>query len=157
MCIIALLKFMDAFESSEQIQKNLEMQGEYFNSYLLDCLDEHFVRMKNKLPIEPIDDLGKDYFLNRRMSKVYYDVSKQPYLYISEGTVIYYVLSVGFNNAGIPFVTIQECNKVFCYRLPDDYSNWAMTVIGMANKGTNLFPSTVVFSKKNNKYYADIL
>lgn len=44
---IALLNYMNHFESVEQIHdKDLSMQGEYFNSFLCDQLSQRFVRMK---------------------------------------------------------------------------------------------------------------
>ena len=47
--------------------------------------------------------------------------------------------------------------KPVCYRLPQELSDWAYTVIGIANMGENLFPAQVTFSKINGRYYADIL
>lgn len=47
----------------------------------------------------------------------------------------YYVLSVGCSRNGAPLVTISENEKPICYRLPDEYGEWAMNVVGMANMG----------------------
>lgn len=41
--------------------------------------------------------------------------------------------------------------------LPEEYSEWAMTVVGMANMGEKLFPEEVVFSLVDGQYYVDIL
>lgn len=53
-------------------------------------------------------------------------------------------------------MTIFENNEIECYRLPGDYGEWAMTVVGMANMGEEFFPEEVVFSVNNGKYYVDI-
>ena len=54
-------------------------------------------------------------------------------------------------------MTIMENDKPFCYRLPLEYGEWAMTAVGMANMGEKLFPSQVVSSLVDEKYYVDIL
>ena len=43
------------------------------------------------------------------------------------------------------------------YRLPEDYGEWAMNVVGMANMGEKLFPCKVVFSLIDGRYLVDIL
>lgn len=53
--------------------------------------------------------------------------------------------------------TIEETEGVNCYRLPDDLSKWAMTLVGLADMGTNLFPAEIVFTEFDGKFYADIL
>ena len=58
---------------------------------------------------------------------------------------------------GNPLATIASEHENKCFRLPEQLSEWAMTVIGMANMGENLLPSEVVFSLINGRYYADIL
>ena len=67
------------------------------------------------------------------------------------------VLSVGMDKSGIPLITISNEGNPICYRLPEELSDWAYTVIGMANRGVNLFPSQVVFTKEKNRYFANIL
>lgn len=54
-------------------------------------------------------------------------------------------------------VTILENETPVCYLLPDELMEWAISCVGFANRGVNLFPSDVSFAIKNNKYYADIL
>jgi hypothetical protein len=54
-------------------------------------------------------------------------------------------------------VTIEEEGQAVCYKLPLDYSEWAMNVVGIANSGEKLIPGEVVFSLMDGKYYADIL
>ncbi|NLL93549.1 MAG: hypothetical protein GX225_05375 [Clostridiales bacterium] len=52
--------------------------------------------MHNKLPLDPVADDDKDYFLNQRGAKVYKDVEKQPMLPLADGQNKYYV-SCGSN------------------------------------------------------------
>lgn len=155
---IALLNFMNHFESVEQIKaENIMMQGEYFNTFVCQQLSEYFNRRKHKLPIEPIVSSNKDYFLNQRGAKVYYDLRKQPRFFINEGSQTIHVLSVGMSKIGSPLITVLENEHPICYCLPQELSDWAYTIIGMANMGNSLFPSQVTFSRINGKYYADIL
>lgn len=156
-CFIGLLGYMARFENSEQIvNEKLEMQGEYFNGYVCQQLSDYFNRRRNKLPIDFIDK-NDDYFLNRRGAKVYFDITKRPILQIAEGSQMKMVLSVGMDKSGIPLITVSNEDNPICYRLPEELSDWALTVIRMANMGENLFPSQVVFTKEKNRYCADIL
>lgn len=133
------------------------MQPEYYNAFVCERLQERYQMVHNKLPIEPMVDDGEDYFYNQRGAKVYKDISKQPTLPLYEGQNKYYVLSVGFAKNGESLVTISENEEPICYRLPGEYSEWAMTVVGMANMGEKLFPEEVVFSLVGGQYYVDIL
>ena len=99
----------------------------------------------------------EDYFYNRKGAKVFKDIERQPMLPLYEGQNKYYVLSVGFSGNGSPLVTISENEEPVCYRLPGEYSEWAMTVVDMANMGENLFPEEVVFSLVDDEYFVDIL
>lgn len=155
---IALLNYMNHFESVKQIHdENLSMQGEYFNGFACKQLSDYFDRRKNKLPIEPIADADNEFFLNKRGAKVFFNIDKQPILSISEGSQTVTVLSVGMSNATLPLVTVLKDEEPVCYRLPQELSDWAYTVIGIANMGENLFPTQVTFSKINGRYYAYIL
>lgn len=88
---------------------------------------------------------------------VYKDISNQPMLPLYSRKNEFYVLSVGFSQNGTPLVTISENDKPICYRLPEDYGEWAMNVVGMANMGERLFPCKVVFSLIDGRYLVDIL
>lgn len=155
---IALLNYMNHFESVKQIHdEGLSMQGEYFNAFACKQLEDYFDRRRNKLPIEPITDTNNEFFLNKRGAKVFVDIEKQPIFSINEGSQTAMVLSVGMSNRALPLVTVLKDEKPVCYRLPQELSDWAYTVIGIANMGENLFPAQVTFSKINGRYYADIL
>ena len=57
---------MAHFENAEQLlNEKLEMQGEYFNSYVCRQLSDYFNRRRSKLPIDIIDKNDEEYFLNR--------------------------------------------------------------------------------------------
>lgn len=155
--LLALLDYMNHFKSADEIQKDFDMHPEYCNACMCRRLEEYFNRIHSKLPVEPVVPETEEYFRNSRGAKVYFDDNRQPELKIVEGHNKYYVLSVGNSNAGIPLVTIENKPENMCFRLPKQLSEWAMTVIGMANMGENLFPSEVVFSLINGRYYADIL
>ena len=156
--LVALLQFMNHFSDADEIRNsNIEMQPEYYNAFACKRLSERYKIMRNKLSIDPIVDDAKDFFRNQKGAKFYKDISKQPMLPLHSGQNEYYVLSVGCSRNGAPLVTISENEKPICYRLPDEYGEWAMDVVGMANMGERLFPSKVVFSLIDGMYLVDIL
>lgn len=156
--LVSLLNYMNHFSSVDEIRKqDVDMQGEYFNSYACESLANYYDQMRNKLSIDPISTDEKDYFFNQRGAKVFFDARRQPLLKFTNGYCKCNVLSIGFSKEGIPLVTIAELDKTYCYRLPNDLSEWAITVVGLANMGTNLFPAEVVFREHNNRFCADIL
>lgn len=155
--LIAFLNFMNHFKSVEDIKSNISMKGEYFNANACERLAEYYKRMFNKLPIDPVGKTSTDYFLNQRGAKVYFDINKLPLLEITKDRIVCDALAVGFSKEMIPFITITEAGNVKCYRLPIELSEWAMTLVGYADMGVNLFPSKVVFTKTKDGLYADIL
>ena len=155
--LLALLDYMNHFKSADEIQKDFDMHPEYCNACMCRRLEEHFNRIHNKLPVEPVVPETDEYFRDNKGAKIYFDFNKQPELVINEGHTKYLVLSVGFDKDGNPLATIASEPENKCFRLPEQLSEWAMTVIGMANMGENLFPSEVVFNLINGRYYADIL
>lgn len=153
----ALLGYMNNFESVEQIWGDIGMQGEYFNTFACERLARYFEQRSCKLPIEPVTYLDEEVYLNPREGKVFVDSNKQPLLTLQEGFQTFDVLSVGVDRRFIPLITILKNGKSECFRLLDELAEWASTVVGMAAKGTNLFPSKVIFSIIDGRYYADIL
>lgn len=148
---------MNHFDSVDQIRADIDMQGEYFNTFACKQLARCFDRRSCKLPIEPIIPYDQESYLNSRGGKVYFDSKKQPLLLLHKGHQTFEVLSVGVDRELTPLVTILENGKPECYRLPNALSEWAHNVVGMATMGINLFPTKVIFSKINSKYYAQIL
>lgn len=156
-CFLGLLEFMNHFDTAKEIDKDLDMQPEYCNSCICQRLETHFLQMRSKLPVEPIEPGAKEFFRNRKGAKVYFDLNKQPILKLNEGENRFMVLSVGFLKNSCPTVTIEKKTENVCYKLPEQLGEWALTVVGMANMGENLFPAEVVFTKINNHIYADII
>ncbi|MDR0918032.1 MAG: hypothetical protein LBM93_02090, partial [Oscillospiraceae bacterium] len=147
--LIALANFMNHYNTIDEINGNLKMQPEYFNGCATAHLSEYFERLQNShlqrikpLPVDAETNGEKEFTINRRGAKVYYDVSKHPYLPIKDGANVYDVLSVGIHGANAtPIITINESGKAFCYRLPHGLSEWAMTAVGFANLNEHMFPS----------------
>lgn len=154
---LGLLDFMNHFNSAKDIEQDFDMQPEYCNSCICQRLETHFEQMKNKLPVEPVKDQEKDFFRNRRGAKVYHDVDRQPILKLTKGKNAFVALSVGIAKGGIPLVTIEASPENLCYRLPIQLSEWAKTLVSMANAGDDLLPAEVVFTKAGNRIYADII
>lgn len=75
----------------------------------------------------------------------------------------YKFLSVGIlkeekNNLLIPVATIEiKSNTPSMFKLPIEFLDWAIYIVGLANEGVRLFPEYVTISNKNNKYFIDIL
>lgn len=155
--LLGLLDYMNHFKSADEIKNDLDMHPEYCNACMCSRLAEHFKQIHNKLPFEPVVPETEEYFRNSRGAKVFFDVNRQPELKIDEGHNKYFVLSVGNSKELIPLVTIAGEPENMCFRLPEQLSEWAITAIGMVNMGEDLFPSEVVFSRINDRYYADIL
>ena len=155
---IALLQFMSRFENAEALRnENYDILPEYFNSFVCQALQERYAVIGNKLPIEFVRNAGDDFFPNQRGAKVFYDESRQPLLPIKRGRNVYKVLSIGFGNTGTPMVTIESGKETVCYRLPQEYLEWAMTMVECANMGENLVPGEVIFSLENGRYYVEIV
>lgn len=57
----------------------------------------------------------------------------------------------------VSLVTIEASPENLCYRLPIQLSEWAKTLVSMANAGDDLLPAEVVFTKAGNRIYADII
>ena len=155
--LISLLNFMNHFESVEQIQVDLDKQGEYFNAFACDQLERYFNRRRCKLPIEPVVPFDEESYLNQRGGKVYFDSRKQPLLPLHEDFQTFDVLSVGMDQKFTPTVTILKDEVSECFQLPNELSEWVYRVIGMEAMGMNPFPAKVVFFKINERYCAAIL
>lgn len=153
----ALLNFMNHFESVEQIWAGIDLQGEYFNAFACEQLARYFNQRRCKLPIEPVIPFDKESYLNQRGGKVYFDSKKQLFLPLHEGSQTFEVLSVGVDQNFTPTVTILKDEEPVCFRLPEELSRWACSVVRISAMGVNLFPARVLFSKVNGRYYADIL
>ena len=54
-------------------------------------------------------------------------------------------------------MTVKSEPENLCYKLPEELNDWACTLVGMAQSGINVLPATVVITKDNGKYFADIL
>ena len=153
----ALLNFMNHFESIEQIQENINMQGEYFNAFACEQLENYFKLKKCKLPIEPVIPFDKESYLTPKGGRIFFNSRKQPLLPLYKASQTFNVLSVGVDQNLTQTVTILSGYKTECFQLPTELSKWARSVIGMASMGVNLFPAKVTFSNIKGKYYADIL
>jgi hypothetical protein len=159
---VSFLEFVSEYESIEEIQKDIEMIPEYFNTKVCKRLEEYFNSMQSsyhfKLPITLVSksDLRKEYIVGKHGQKIYYDESKQPLLNISIKPRKYYVLSAGVTKKSTPIVTIKEHNEVYCYKLPSEYSEWVLDLISLSGAGIKVFPTMVEFGLKKEKYYAEI-
>ena len=153
----ALLNFMNHFESIDQIRKDIDMQGEYFNAFACEQLARYFEQRRFKLPIEPVIRFDEESYLNQRGGKVYFDSQKQPLLPLHGVSRTFEVLSVGVDQNFIPTVTVLMDGESVCFRLPEELSEWACNVVGMALMGIKLFPAKVTFSKASGMYDAKIL
>lgn len=152
----ALLNFMNHFESIEQIRADIDMQGEYFNAFACEQLARYFEQRRFKLQIEPVIPFDEESYLNQRGGRVYFDSKKQPLLPLHGVSQTFEVLSVGVDRNFTPTVTVLNDGESVCFRLPEELSEWACNVVGMALMGIKIFPANVTFSKVNGMYSAEI-
>lgn len=152
----ALLNFMNHFESVDQLRANLDMQGEYFNAFACSQLARYFDRRRRKLSIEPVIPFNGEPYLNQSGRDVFSKSKEQPLLTLHEGSQTFDVLSVEMDQKFTPSVIILRAGETECFRLPNELSGWASSVVEMAAMGMNLFPTKVTFSKINGRYYANI-
>ena len=157
--LIALLEYLNQFDTIESITNDLEIQGENFNGFACSMLANRFDRMHDKIPFEPISckDTHDEYFTNSKGAKVYYDIQKQPDLYLVDGTTEYEVLSVGFGKQMIPLITIKQNGIIMCYKLPIELADWVSGLLYCSKMGLSILPSKVSFTKRDGRYYADLL
>jgi len=100
---------MDQFSNVRDIEKtDWNTHAESLNSYAFKLLEEHFGKISNNLPLTPVLSEAKEYFLNQKGAKVYFDIRCQPLLKLDEGIYKYKVQSIGINKQGFPLVTIKE-------------------------------------------------
>jgi len=109
------------------------------------------------LPVEPISIREGEYFINKWGAKVFVDSEKQPRLIVENGQRECYVISAGFDRKGVPTITIKENGKYECYRIPGELSEWVQTLVGFVTMGEMILPSKVLFTKKDGRWYADLL
>ncbi len=154
---ISLLNFFNQYKCVDKLNENIGTKGEEFNVFVCSELEKYYKKLSNKLPLQFAKKDCEEFSLNQRGAKVYNDIRKQPIFKFPVKDVELTVLSVGFNKEMSPLVTILEENVPKCYRFPNEYLDWVMCLVAISNKGTNVLPSKVLFSKIGDKYYADIL
>lgn len=64
---------------------------------------------------DPVDRTSKDYFLNRRGAKVYFDINKQLLLERTKDRIFCDALAVGCSQEMIPLITIAEAGNDFSW------------------------------------------
>lgn len=154
-CLTTFLSFVNSFASADELKSNLQMMPEYFNTAACNGLAHHYSMMSNKLPIAPISSDNKEYFFNQKGGKEFFDIGKQPSLYLDKGVRTCNVLSVGTRD-GKALVTIKEGTDATCYVLPDNLLPWAESLVVIASMGMNLFPEKVTFTEISGGLAADI-
>ena len=66
--------------------------------------------------------------------------------------------ALGFEKRTLDYVlTINQDGRPYCYRLPQELSEWAFNAVALANIGGNCFPADVIFTKERGQISADIL
>jgi hypothetical protein len=153
---ISFLEYVDNV-SAEEMEKSLEMQGEYYNDFVCNALQQYYSRIHNKLKKEPVKLINNEFFYNKWGAKVYIDARKQPGLEIENGMRECDVVNAGMDANGVPTITIKEDDKYMCYRIPEQLKDLVVTIMSLKNMGLDMFPARVRFTKNANKWYADLL
>src|SRR5690554_3509 len=116
-----------------------------------------------KIPIKKLEEDDKDYYLNQKGAKTYRDYKRHDMLEIPPSSkkgagIVYDVLNVGsFGVMEQPCITILENGNSVLYLLPMELLDWTIFCVGLAMRGTDLFPNKVMFHNLKGRYYADVL
>ena len=153
---IVLLSYFKGMTFDEFKTISAKEHSEYYNSALVSETNRYFKRLNFKLAIEPLSE-GVESWRNHQGAVVHKDHSKHSLLEIGARPRVLFVRSVGLYHDGTPTVTVEENGIANIYLLPCEFHSWALTLIGLASIGDNLFPSRVEFGKKSTGYYARIL
>lgn len=158
---LSLLKYFEEYKSLKDLNSvSIQQHKININNLAVANLEEQAKLKRSKLPIDFVSNKEKEYYHNKKGALVYFDYNKHETLPIPKdfNGIKYKVLSVGFfGKMEKPCVTVEESNKAVCYLLPDQLMDWAMLSVGLANLGTDMFPSDVLFNFSKGKYYANIL
>ncbi len=154
--LVSFLEYINMMNPND-LKRDLKFHGDRFNSFSVGRLSDYFVRMHNKLPIEPVKILDNEFYYDKRGAKVYIDSLKQPMICLENDTKVYKALNVGVDRNGIPTMTIEENGKAICYRLPEELSEWAQLLVSYSVFGKNLLPSNVMISKRNGIWNASVM
>jgi hypothetical protein len=161
---IAFLRYIHEIKTyCEYVNTEKTEHQNQVNNHALGNLQHHSDRMTMKMPIKKIEDDDKDYYFNMKGAKTYRDYRRHDMLKIPPSIkkgagIVYDVLSVGsFGVMEQPCITILENNNPVVYLLPMELLDWTICCVGLAMKGTDLFPSKVVFHNLKRKYYVDVL
>lgn len=161
---IAFLRYIHEIKTyCEYVNTEKTEHQNQVNNHALGNLQHHSDRMTMKMPIKKIEDDDKDYYFNMKGAKTYRDHRRHDMLKIPSSIkkgagIVYDVLSVGsFGVMEQPCITILENNNPVVYLLPMELLDWTICCVGLAMKGTDLFPSKVVFHNLKRKYYVDVL
>lgn len=151
---IALLQYIDDIGDDTKLKiSNEENHPEYFNSLLVQKLDDHFKSMGRR---EKIEFLGEDDLEEQDFAEELLD-EEMELLPINEGQNYYFVLAIGVTREGKPFLVIYSGEEVMNYIIPKEYLEWAYHVLAFISGGVRLFPGEVVFSFIDGQYYVEIL
>jgi hypothetical protein len=156
-----LLKYFEGYKSLKELNSvSVQQHKINVNNLAVSNLEEHSKLKRSKLPIDFVSNKEKEYYYNKKGALVYFDFYKHEILPIPKDLsgIKYKVLSVGFfGKMEKPCITVEEINKAVCYLLPDQLMDWAILSVGLANLGTDIFPTDVIFNYSKGKYYADVL
>jgi hypothetical protein len=142
--LIALLTFMRGYESAAELRGVVSECPERLNTMACGMLEDHYRRVMDK----PVSGL--------RAGSIPI-ISEAREMPLPEGEKAVNVLSVGYDGLWTPLILVDEGKGAACYRLPDDLREWAYGLAGIAGSDINVLPSTVLFTTRCGKHYADIL
>ncbi len=154
--LTSLLEYMNSV-SQEEMNSNINLQGDSFNSFCCDAMKRHFSRIHNKLNAEPVTLEDGEYYIDEYGAKVFADSRKQPALIIENGQRECKVLCAGVDMNGVPTVTIAEEDGNYCYRIPQELSKWIELIVGYKLYGIDKLPAMVKFYKHNGIWDAIII
>lgn len=161
---LALLKHLDEYQNFENFKKDSEDYHQHrVNTIAYYDLKSYHEKIDKKFKIETIEPNDKEYYLNQKGAKCYFNYKKHNVLTLpTNGKKLkYFVLSVGFfaekkHPFAQPCITISENGQPICYLLPADFSNWVMKYYSLAIIHQNIFPCFLTIFNENNEFSLEL-
>lgn len=156
---VTLLNYFDKYVNFELYLNDQKVNHSVeLNNMVLQELFEKIKLIRSKLKIEPVKPINPKSYVNQKGAICYFDYNIHDYLPIKEGQSNYHVLSVGFFGKNEKAcATVETENGPVMYLLPDQLMSWSFDMVALANRGIKLFPSDVIFSCINGKYYVNLV
>lgn len=99
--------------------------------------------------------ISRDFYVTKQGAKIYYDISRQPLLPITEERKTFHVISLGRHSTGATTCTVLENGAQVCYRMPEELNEWVVNTIWDMVCHDKDRSGNYVFYKENGEYHVE--